>query len=147
MCPVQGHNAQGSNSWPLGLESSTLPLSHCAPTSFLCDIDKQCRPRSDATSMPQNVASDQDLHCLLSECYENLNKNKKYNLRTLKTGMDWSNWYQWEIPFGFNGLKDREQPLEMYKIWNVFNSARVKFFVHFLTWKCSRLCLLYTTTW
>ena len=24
----------GSNPWPLGLESSTLPLSHCAPSLF-----------------------------------------------------------------------------------------------------------------
>ena len=28
---------------------------------------------------------------------------KKYN-PTLKTEMDWSNWEQWEIPFGLNGL-------------------------------------------
>ena len=25
----------GSNLWPLGLESSTLPLSHCTPIFFL----------------------------------------------------------------------------------------------------------------
>ena len=39
-------------------------LTHISLVSFLWDIGKQCRPRSDATS----VASDQGLPCLLTEC-------------------------------------------------------------------------------
>ena len=34
MCLVQGPQRRGSNQRPLGLQSSTLPLSHCAPVTF-----------------------------------------------------------------------------------------------------------------
>ena len=36
--------------------------------------------------------------------YQNLNKNEKYHLTTLKTEMEWSDWLEWEFPFGFYGL-------------------------------------------
>ena len=39
-------------------------LTHISLAPLLRDIDKQCKP--DQTS--QNAASDQGLHCLLSEC-------------------------------------------------------------------------------
>ena len=56
--------------------------------SFLWDVDKQCRP----DQMPQNAASDQGLHCLLTESsIKILIKNEKYNLTSLKTEMDRSN--------------------------------------------------------
>ena len=36
--------------------------------------------------------------------YENLNSNENYQPTTLKREMDWSNLYEWEIPFSLNGL-------------------------------------------
>ena len=41
-------------------------IAHISLPSFLWDIGKQRIPRSDATA--QNVASDQGMHCLLTEC-------------------------------------------------------------------------------
>ena len=49
----------GSNPWPLGLESSTLPLSHCAPTGTLAKS-------ADPDEMPHNAPFHQGLHCLLN---------------------------------------------------------------------------------
>ena len=49
------------------------------------DISKQC-----------------SLECLLTEC----SKYEKYHPTTLKTKMDCSNLYEWEIPFGLNGFKN-----------------------------------------
>ena len=44
-------------------------------------------------------------HCLISECSIIIwIKMKKYHSRILKSRIDWSIWYQWEIPFGLNGL-------------------------------------------
>ena len=40
-------------------------LTNISLASFLCDIGRKCKTRSDAT----NVASDQVLHCLLTEVY------------------------------------------------------------------------------
>ena len=31
-----------------------------------------------------------------------LNLNKTHHLTSLKTEMDWSNWYDWDILFGLN---------------------------------------------
>ena len=50
---------------------------------------------------PQNAASDQVLHCLLTE---NSIKNENYQPTTNKTEIDGSICYWWEIPFGLNGL-------------------------------------------
>ena len=45
----------------LGIQKSKL--THISLASFLWDIGKQCKTRSDA----QNAAPDQVLHCLLTE--------------------------------------------------------------------------------
>ena len=61
--------------------------------------------------MPQNVASDQGLHCLLTEhSIKNL-KSEKYHHKTLKTGMDLSNLQESKIPVGINGLKRQSQQM------------------------------------
>ena len=43
-------------------------LSHISLASFLCDIGKKCRPKSDAVLTPQNTVSDEGLHVLIAEC-------------------------------------------------------------------------------
>ena len=43
---------------------NAIKLTHISIAYFLWDISKQCSSRSDAA----NAASDQDLHCLLTEC-------------------------------------------------------------------------------
>ena len=40
---------------------------------------------------PQEAASDQVLHCLLTEMSFKMNKNEKYHPTTIKTEMEWSN--------------------------------------------------------
>ena len=44
MCLAQGHNTVtpvGLEPSALGLESSTLPLSHCAPSNYCCHLIKK----------------------------------------------------------------------------------------------------------
>ena len=71
---------------------------------YFCDFSysfvghgKQCK----LDQMPQNTASDQVLHCLLTE----VSLSEKYHPTTLKLEMDLSNWEGWENTFGINGLK------------------------------------------
>ena len=87
--PDQAQHTIGTWSW------SKLVLTHISLASFFLDLDKQCRPRSDATEC--GVWSGSPLFAY-KMFYENSNKNVKYHPRTLKTGTDWSSWYQWEIP-------------------------------------------------
>ena len=61
--------------------------------------------KSFITSRPgqtlQNAVSDQGLYCLLTECLIKIwgkKRKKKKHPTTLKTGIDWSKWYSWEIP-------------------------------------------------
>ena len=45
MCLAQGHKVVmpvGLNPWPLDLESSTLPLNHCAPEPLLVSDTEYC---------------------------------------------------------------------------------------------------------
>ena len=71
------------------------------PSVLFCRISGNS---SKPDQTPQDAASDQVLHCLQAEVFFfNLNKNEKYHPTTLKSEMDWSNGYQWEIPFGLNG--------------------------------------------
>ena len=53
-------------------------LTHVSLASFLWDIGKLCRPRSD-----DNAASDQGLHCLLTECSNKFEKKQKKRLTPL----------------------------------------------------------------
>ena len=69
--------------------------------AFLWDIDKQYRPRSDAAEC--SVWSGSQLFAY-GMIYQNSNKNEKYHPTTLKMEMDWSNWWEGEIPFKSNGL-------------------------------------------
>ena len=64
-----------------------MHLAHIrlAAFKFLWDMGKQCR------QTPQNVASDQGLHCLLTECsIKNLNRNEKHHPTSLETEMECS---------------------------------------------------------
>ena len=64
MCLAQGHTTQwrrwGLNPWPLGLESSTLPLSHCArgPLEYLNLVRKQVESLYFPESKKQRRLSD-----------------------------------------------------------------------------------------
>ena len=55
---------------------------------------------------PQNAASDQVLHCLLTECSIKIwiKLYKKIPPNNPRRWMDWSNSYGSEIPLGWNGL-------------------------------------------
>ena len=48
----------------ISLKSSDELLTHLSLVSFFLDIGKQCGPRPDTGF----AASDQGLHCLLTEC-------------------------------------------------------------------------------
>ena len=52
--------------------------------SFLWDVGKQCKTRSDAT----NAASDQFIYCLLKECSNTIGIKKIYHPTTLKLEMN-----------------------------------------------------------
>ena len=72
----------------------TAILTHISLASFLWDIGKQCRPRSDATEYGVWSGSPPSVYLQTV-----LLKSKKKHLTTLKTEMDWSNWWNWEFPF------------------------------------------------
>ena len=78
-------------------------LTHISLASFCGTSANSAKP--DQT--PQNVASDQVLHCLQTEVFYEIwiKMKKKPHLTSLKTEIDCSNWYRREIPLGLNWLK------------------------------------------
>ena len=47
-----------------------------------------------------NATSNQSQQFAYRMLYYNLNENEKYLPTTIETKMDWSNWLEWENPFG-----------------------------------------------
>ena len=70
------------------LYASLSLLTHLSLASFLWDIGKQCRPRSDTAE--RGVLSGSSLFAYRM-FYQNFNKNENYHPTSLKTEMDWSN--------------------------------------------------------
>ena len=70
------------------LYASFCLLTHLSLASFLWDIGKQCRPRSDTAE--RGVLSGSSLFAYRM-FYQNFNKNENYHPTSLKTEMDLSN--------------------------------------------------------